>query len=252
MTKEAICSQIQQINDENDIEFYLGDSKIVNRFDRTNNHLYEQADLTTDIAYTLYSYVINAIIYKAQGKSKSSNGYQHFSTYLDRLIQGLAKDIITDVTIEKNKALVMLDAFLFDKENIKIEQLLACLVPLAYIKVMKDNPAEVKKIAKLFQKEKEVIFNLTLKFIRSLYHIKLTIADASLITIDCHDLGNGLFAYKDELILPAWQSAYTLEDYKDCALHLLQRLSDNFPLKDIKAISLLYLSKDFEAKYILK
>jgi hypothetical protein len=71
-----------------------------------------------------------------------------------------------------------------------------------------------------------------------------------LIQPDFHDLSNGVFAYnKEELIIPTWQNAFTLESYKSVLKNGVIACSNEFPFKDIRMLSVIYLVKDIVGTY---
>ena len=108
------------------------------------------------------------------------------------------------------------------------------------------------KLEDLFEKKKDIVYNQVTLFSRSLYHTFLNRSsiDPMLIQPDVHDLSNGVFAYnKEELIIPTWQNAFTLESYKSVLKNGVIACSNEFPFKDIRMLSVIYLVKDIVGTY---
>lgn len=250
MNRLELINSIQSLTDENKIVFTIGDEKISNRFDEKESKQDKKKDYSVDISYALYSNIANAIFFKAQGKERASKGYDMYDIQWENIIRGSEKKITENAKAIKDNALRILDSFLYSKSSITMTDLLAKIAPLCVLKVMQDHPKEEKKVMKAFKKKKEVIFNQVLLFSRCLYHTFLNRSDLDSIKIhpDFENLANGIFSYDNkELFIPAWQNAFTLENYKQVVKNGLLRFSQNFPVSEIECISVIYLVKDFIA-----
>ena len=248
MNKQDLCKRIDQILIQ-DLSFQIGDLKIENRFDRLDEKEHKAKEFSSVVALKLASYIEAMIIFKAQSDEKKRKGYQVFESEFNKTTKPLLFVANEAKEIEK-KALVVFDEFLYSKRAVKLEELLASLSPLVILKMVKQIDDNSKGLIKKFQKEKEVIFNQTLLFLRSLHHSFLSRNDikAEEIHPDFQDLSSGFFSYKDEeLLFPTWQNAFTLESFKKVSLSSLMNLSDCFPVSNIKKLSIIYLAKDIVA-----
>lgn len=255
MNIQELSNAISAINDENQISFTVADQKLTSRFDvndpKSNNHI----DYLTEISFVIYAYVIDAIIFKAQGKEKSKVGYRYFDEEWSKIVKAQKPDILQEAETEKNNALYVLNSFLFTGEKTLMSDLMAKFAPLAVLKVMNLFPSDEKAIMKLFSKNKEVIFNQVLLFTRSILHsfFNTNGIDASKMRVDFDDISNGLFSYDNQvLIIPSYEYAFTLNAYKKVAIKHLEKLSKNFPISELKGVCVIYLTKDICATYIVK
>lgn len=250
MNRLEIINRIKNVSTEDRISFSIGSEKAYNRFDRENRNQFSQGDILTDISYMLYSYIACAIFFKAQGNEKAEKGYSFFDSEWENLIRRQEKDIFDNAKVVKDNAMRTLSAFLFSKEEVKLDRLMAKFSPLCLLKEIEKTPKKSRKILHQFDKNKEVIFNQTLLFLRSLHHSFLSRNDikAEEIHPDFQDLSSGFFSYKDEeLLFPTWQNAFTPESFKKVSLSSLMNLSDCFPVSNIKKLSIIYLAKDIVA-----
>lgn len=250
MNRLEIINLVRDIHTEEKISFSIGSTKAYNRFDHENCNQFKEGDACTDISYMLYSYIACAIFFKAQGKEKAEKGYSLFDNEWESLIRRQEKDIFDNSKVVKDNAMRLLSAFLFSKEEVKLDRIMAKFSPLCLLKEIEKEPKKAKRTIRRFDKDKEVIFNQTMLFLRSLHHAFLSRDDikAEEIHPDFQNLSSGFFSYQDEeLLLPTWQNAFTLESFRNVAVSSLLKLSDGFPLSKIKKISIIYLVKDIVA-----
>lgn len=253
MKQIELLEKIRDLNQEEAISFYVNQEKVENRFDHENISQYKEADIENDLSYSLYSYIAASIIFKAQSLEFSQKGYRCFDRQWEDIIQKQKTDIFENSKVIKDNAMRLLSTFLMTNENVTLSMLLAKFAPLCVLKEISKNEQKARKIMRTFQRKKEVIFNQAILFSRSLYHSFLNKNDivADKIHPDYEDLSNGIFSYEDELFCPSWQNAFSLDGYKKVVEESILKISNNFPLKDIKKISLLYLVKDIIATYTL-
>lgn len=250
MNHIEIIQSIQEIKDESKIHFSVGDEKAENRFDYENANQYEEGNLITEISYMLYSYIANAIIFKAQSKEKSEYGYSLFDRQWEDLIQKKEISLFENQKVVKDDAMRLLGDFLSTAKEIRLNQLIDKFLPLCILKESIEQKDSERKAIRAFKKKKEVITNQVTLFIRSLYHSFLTRSDILPLKIrpDFDDLSNGIFSYDEvSLYLPTWQNAFTLESYKKVIKKSLLLLSSSFPIESVKEISVIFLSKDIIA-----
>lgn len=252
MNRLQLIQFIQSLENENLIAFSVGDEKLSNRFDRLDMKQCEKGDFYTEISYALYSYIANAIFYKAMGKEKAMEGYFYFDTQWEEIIHGQETIYDENSKVVKDRALRLLDSFLSSMDETTLADLMEKIAPLCVLKIMKNHPGEEKKILRKFEKKKDIVYNQVTLFSRSLYHTFLNRSsiDPMLIQPDVHDLSNGVFAYnKEELIIPTWQNAFTLESYKSVLKNGVIACSNEFPFKDIRMLSVIYLVKYIVGTY---
>ncbi len=250
MNHIEIIQSIQEITDESKIHFSVGDEKAENRFDYENANQYEEGNLITEISYMLYSYIANAIIFKAQGKEKSEYGYSLFDKQWEDLIQKKELSLFDNQKVIKDDAMRLLGDFLFTAKDIRLNQLIDKFLPICILKESIEHKESERKAIRAFKKKKDVITNQVTLFIRSLYHAFLTRSDILPLQIhpDDADLSNGIFSYNEtSLYFSTWQNAFTLESYKKVIKKSLLLLSSSFPIESIKKISVIFLSKDIIA-----
>jgi len=254
MNRLELIHSIQSLTDENLITFSIGDEKISNRFDRLDMKQCEKGDFYTEISYALYSYIANAIFLKAMGKEKASQGYTFFDQQWEEIIQGKETIYEENTKVVKDRALRLLDTFLSSMDGTTLNDLMEKIAPLCVLKIIKNHPKEEKKILRKFDKKKEIVYNQVTLFSRSLYHTFLNRSNLNplLIQPDMDDLSNGVFVYDlKELIIPTWQNAFTLVNFKSVIKNGLASCSSEFPFKDIEAVSVIYMVKDIVGTYHL-
>lgn len=252
MNRLEIINFIQNLKEEDKIYFSIGDEKLNNRFDKEDKNQYTKGDIKTDLAFFLYSYVANAIFFKAQGKEKQEEGYHHFDIQLEELIQKQTKDIFDNNKVIKDDAMRMLSAFFSNKEDITLIDLFEKFAPLCVLNLSLVDPSKTKKIYRTYNKNKDILFNQATLFIRNLNHSFLSQKNIDPLDIkpDLKNLSNGVFIYQDKNILfPTWQNAFTLESFKKVAQDGLLSYSNGESLDCIKKISVIYLAKGFIASY---
>lgn len=246
MNLQELSNLILSIEDENKINMTIADEKISNRFDRVEPKE-GGVDYLTEIAFAIYSYVTAAIIFKAQGKERSTRGYDYFNSEWNKIVEVQKPDILEESKTEKNNAAYVLNAFLFTEEKVLMSDLMAKFAPLAVLKIMNQNPKEEKLIMKTFSKNKEVIFNQVLLFTRSVLHsfFNKSGIEAMKMRVDFDDLANGMFSYDNKVVvIPTYENAFTLQSYKRVAVERLSHLSNNFPTSQLRGVCLIYLTKD--------
>jgi hypothetical protein len=255
MQYNELTQKINKLDNKEKITFLVNGQKVDNRFDHENIDQYKEADIENLLSYSLYSYIASAIIYKAQGNDMAKKGYSHFDRQWETIIQNQEKDIFDNSKVVKDNAMRLLDSFLMSGEDIRLDALMARFSPLCVLRLIQLNPQQSRKIMKTFTKRKEVIFNQTTLFIRSLYHSLLNQSgiDPMKIHPDHENLANGLFSYDGTtLYIPTWQNAFSMNGYKNVITEALKELSPNFPLSEIKDISVIYLVKDIIANAIIE
>lgn len=250
MNKQELKSKIAQINDEKRISFSIGDEILSNHFDRDDENRMTSEDISTSLAYTIYSWIGNSIVFKAQGKENSQKGYLYFKEEWDRIVKHQNEGLTLDSKTEEENALLLLDQFFENKKQVLLPEMIAKFAPLAVLSLMMKNEKESKTIIKEFNKNKEIIFNQVVLFSRSLFHsfLNKTGIESSKVRPDYSSLNNGIFLYQGKtLIIPTWQNAFTLSAYKEVILNGIDSLSDNFPISDIDSVAVIYLVKDIFA-----
>lgn len=247
MKSLELINELSSLNDEEKLNFFIGDEKISNRFDREDIKQYQEGDYETKISYSLFSYILSAIIIKAKGKDRTIYGYSCFDTQLENLIKSFSNDIFHNDKVIKDDAMRTLNAFLFTNEDIKLNSLINKFMPLSTLNEIKKNPNDKRKLLKTYEKKTEIITNQVTLFVRSLYHSFLNKKDinAKDIMLYDEDYSIGTFIYKDkELIIPTWQNAFTLDSYKKVAIESLKSLPINLYNDLIDTISIIYMVKD--------
>jgi hypothetical protein len=250
MDKNGLLSLIHSLEDPTKVRFYEGGDQVSSRFDLEEG---PKEEGTSDrlISFYLYSLIANAIILKAQGKEKSKEGEEAFRTYFSDVVRRGPIDDLPKMEDEKGNALRTLDSFLFDLEKIDLSILLARFSPLVVIDVADDGKHGLDKdVLRSFDKNREVIFNQSVLFIRSIFHSFLTLptTDSFRIRPDSEDLTNGIFLYEDSLFIPTGKNAFTLSGFKEVASYGLETVSKNLPLENLKTITVVYLCKDLLAE----
>ncbi len=254
MNRLELINSIQNLTDEKEITFLIGDEKISNRFDRLDMKQCEKGDFYTEISYALYSYIANAIFFKAMGKEKSKEGYPFFDQQWEDIIHGVDTIYEENTKVVKDRALRLLDAFLSSMDGTTLTDLMEKIAPLCVLKIIKKHPKEEKKILRKFDKKKDIVYNQVTLFSRSLYHTFLNRSNLNPLCIqpDLHDLSNGVFVYdQKELIIPTWQNAFTLDSFKSVLKTGVGSCSTEFSFKDIKSVSVIYMVKDIVSTYHL-
>ena len=257
MNKQDLCKRIDQILIQ-DLSFQIGDLKIENRFDRLDEKEHKAKEFSSVVALKLASYIEAMIIFKAQSdekKRKILNGLNlvfepsEFNKTTKPLlfVANEAKEI-------EKKALVVFDEFLYSKRAVKLEELLASLSPLVILKMVKQIDDNSKGLIKKFQKEKEVIFNQSIFFLRSFLHAFLNRKDLNEedLRVDYDALDSGNLLYKgDTLIVPTFLNAFSLKEYQKVLHEGVELISNTFPTSNITKVAVIYLVKDFyvEAKF---
>ncbi len=247
MNHSELTDRINEIHDETGFSFFVNGQKVENRFDHENRFQYKEADIENQLAYSLYSYIASAIIFKAQSKEMTKKGYDCLDRQWENIIQSQKTDIFDNSKVIKDNAMRLLKSFLMSDDDVTMEMMLAKFSPLCVLKDISLQPKKAKKIMRTFNRKKEIIFNQVILFLRALYHSFLGRKDiiADRIHPDYENLSNGIFSYDEtEILVPSWQNAFCMDGYKKVVTETLSQLSDNFPMKDVCNISLIYLVKD--------
>ena len=250
MNKQELKSKIAQINDEKRISFSIGDEILSNHFDRDDENRMTSEDISTSLAYTIYSWIANSIVFKAQGKESSQKGYLYFKEEWDKIVKNQKENLTIESKTEEENALLLLNQFFENKKQVLLPEMIAKFAPIAVLSLMMKDEKESKSIIKEFNKNKEIIFNQVVLFSRSLFHsfLNKTGIESNKVRPDYASLNNGIFLYQGKtLIVPTWQNAFTLSAYKEVILNGIDSLSDNFPISDIDSIAVIYLVKDIFA-----
>ena len=255
MNRKELIDVVTNIESVEQISFFTSDNKVSNRFDLEEKEKKKHDDYLLDISYTIYSYIVSSIIFKAQGKESQEKGLSFFEKEFDSLVSKQKADIREETRLAKDTALHLIKAFFNGTAKILIQDMMAKFAPLAVIKTMDMHPNEAKHIMKLFSKHKETVFNQTLLFSRSILHSFFNKEGISSNRMhpDYDALGNGLFSYDSTtLIIPTALNAFTLENYKSVIIDGLNIASKNMPLGNISSFCVIYLTKDICAKYDIK
>ena len=250
MKQQELIEKILDLHDEQKFSFSINGEKVENRFDHENISQYKEEDIENRLSYSLYSYIASAIIFKAQSKEMTKNGYDHLDRQWESIIQQQKVDIFDNSKVVKDNAMRLLNSFLMTDEEVTMDMMLAKFAPLCVLKEISINPSKARKVVRVFSRKKEVIFNQAVLFSRALYHSFLGRKDivADKIHPDYENLSDGIFSYDGiELFISSWQNAFSVDGYKKVVLDSLENISDNFPLKDIQKVSLIYLVKDIIA-----
>lgn len=242
----------QKISQDSTLVFSSGDEILSNRFDVTNNNRYQPEDKKTKLSYCLFSYITNAIIFKAQGKTKE--GYSLFDVQLEKIIEK-EKDIefLGNLKEIKDNAMRMLSSFFENKKEIRLPILMEKLIPLCILRcAYGEGKRKSKKFYREYKKNKEVIFNQATLFCRSFYRSFLSKKEIEPkeIQSDSSDLSNGIFIYAEkEVLIPTYQNAFTLDSYKMAIRHGILTFSPDLNISKIDKFSVLYIVKDIICSY---
>lgn len=246
MNKENIISHIQSLSDENLVDFHVCGEKVSNRFD--HDKVKEMESVTDDmaLAYHLYALIADSIFFKARKKAEANKGIVSLSDYFYKVLKKVPEEIYNNSRDEAMKANEILNDFVLGKRLITIDQLLAAYFPMVLLDDCSIDAFDFKKFQTL-NKCRERVFNMSVLSTRSLFRSFLTILpvqDSYSIRIDANHVTNGLFIYKDSLFVPTTRNAFSLRDFKIVLEEGVKRLSDDFPLLEVKKLSVLYLVKD--------
>lgn len=250
MNINELKSHIANIQDEKRVTFSIGDEILSNHFESDKESKMTDEDTSTILAMTIYSYIANSIIFKAQGRESYQKGYNYFKEEWDKIVKSQKDEIQIQSKTEEENALLLLNQFFTNSKQVLLSEMIARFAPLAVLSLISKKEEESAEIIKVFQKEKEIIFNQVVLFSRSLFHSFLNRNDmeSDKIRPDYFSLGNGVFLYKDNtFVVSTWQNAFTLDAYKEVLYKGLDSLSDNFPTANIEYVSVIYLVKDIFA-----
>ncbi len=252
MKQIELRNAISKITDETKIKFSTGDNILSESFDRDDEIRMEEEDIPTALAYLIYSWLTNTLIFRGQKKATREKGISYFRKEWDIIVKNQEENVLQQAKVEEENALFLLQQYLLEGKQARMEELIAKLAPLAVLCLMKDRKGKEKEILKEFNKKKEIIFNQVVLFSRSLYHsfLKMEGMINDDIRPDYDNLGNGVFLYAERtLFIPTWQNAFTLSSFKNVLSKGLDTLSTNFPLSQIDSVAVIYLTKDVVAKY---
>lgn len=240
--RDTLCN----LQKEEQILFRFGGDIVTNRFDKEETSLLDPVSMDTAISYRLFSWINNAVLCKGKGKGACKKGEESFHRLFSSLTLG--------EEAERKRADDVVASFLNDRNPITTKDLLCAFSPLALASMIQEHPEEEKEYRRVFRKNEDVIFNQATMFVRSVFHAFLTLPNIipSNIEQDFGDFSNGLFAYRDTLIVPTSYNAYTLKGFRQIALDGLNRLSDSFPSETLHSVMVLYLAKDLLAEYRFK
>ncbi len=247
MNINELKNKITSIQDEKKVTFSIGDEILSNYFESDKENKMTEEDTSTVLAMTIYSWISNSIIFKAQGRESYQKGYNYFKEEWDKIVKSQKDEIQIQSKTEEENALLLLNQFFTNSKQVLLSEMIAKFAPLAVLSLLSDNEEKNAEIIKTFQKEKEIIFNQVVLFSRSLFHSFLNRNDieSDKIRPDYFSLGNGVFLYKDNtFVVSTWQNAFTLEAYKEVLYKGLDSLSNNFPISNIEYVSVIYLVKD--------
>lgn len=246
MNRLEIINTLQNLTDDNLLIFKIGDDIISNRFDFQESKHKENEEYYIKVASILFAYMASLVIYKAQGKEKSKHAYEIFSDRFENIIKNVDEDF--NLKIVKDEAMHTIDDFLNSNKSLSSVEMMKKISNMCLFEVIAHNLDKRRKITHNFKRNEGTIYNLVTLFLRSLYHSFLSRKDidASEISLDEENLANGIIFYKEkEIIIPSWENAFTLLDYKRIAKDGILQVSSSSLLDEVDEISLLYLTKDF-------
>lgn len=248
MNKLDLINSLQKSEVEK-LQFTLENKTITNRFDEYKKTQYKKGDLLNEITDTLYSFIANAIILKAQSNSKKDETFKVYNEYLENILKNLKIKTKDNTSFIKDNAVYLLQSFIYSKESTSLEDLISKLLPLSAYKVMEDNPCKTRKIKRIIKWKYKVIQNVVILYLRSLNHSFFSISeiDAEKITIYTTDFSLPIFKYDKTLFISTWQNAYNLDDYKKVCINSISNLDEKF-VSDVDSISLLYFTKNIIVK----
>lgn len=252
MNKEKMRMLVQSIDDDKKINFFVMGEKASSRFDYDKKVELEKVSDENIIAYELYALIADCIFYKAKRKDEGKKGEIVIKSYFQKVLNNSPEEFKDNVNNEIIKAEVVLKDFIFGLKCVDVSTLLATFFPIIVIDFANNGNNLDKKIIQEAKKNRERIFDISLLSIRSLFRCFLTILpinDNCELKIDVDNILNGVFVLKDTLYIPTNRNAFSLRDFKTVVLEGLERLSNNFSLKEINNISVIYFVKDTIANY---
>jgi hypothetical protein len=253
MNREELIQKVLSHQSPDDVRFFVNGNPVSSRFDLGD---YKTTDLDENsrLGYYLYSVIAHAIISKAKGKEKAKDGEEILKAYFWKVLEKAPQDIQTDLANEITKASLVLEDFLFSLQKVDVATLIASLYPIVVIDSATRNQTDIdRRLLVSLNKNKEVIFNLTLLYLRSLFHsfLALETTDQMLIKTDGEDPTNGLFTYGTSLMIPTGRNAFSLDGYKLVVKDGIDRANKNFGLSDVSEVTVIYLVKDLLAELTL-
>lgn len=252
MNKEKMRMLVQSIDDDNKINFFVMGEKASSRFDYDKKVELEKVSDENVIAYKLYALITDCIFYKAKRKEDVKKGENIIQAYFQKVLNNLPEEFKNNVNNEVIKANVVLKDFIFGLKAVDVSTLLSTFFPLIVIDYANNGSVLDKKIIQEAKKNRERIFDISLLSIRSLFRCFLTLLpvnDNCELKIDVDNLVNGIFILKDTLYIPTNRNAFSLRDFKTVVTEGLDRISNNFSLKEINNVSVIYFVKDTIAYY---
>lgn len=249
MNKLDLIDSLQKSEVEK-LQFTLENKEITNRFDEYKKTQYKKGDLLNEITDTLYSFIANAIILKAQSNSKKDETFKVYNEYLENILKNLKIKTKENTSFIKDNAVYLLQSFIYSKESTSLEDLINKLLPLCVYKVIEDNPCcKARKIKRISKWKYKVIQNVVILYLRSLNHSFFIDSeiDAEKISIYTADFSLPVFKYDKTLFISTWQNAYNLTDYKKVCINSISNLDEKY-VSDVDSISLLYFTKNIIVK----
>lgn len=246
MNETILLTSLKNIK-ESDLTFFNGGKEVSSLFN-TSAVKIEKDTVEGQIAMLLFSYIEHLIIAKAQGKEASKAALKSYQNHFEQFINKLTVEKDKAVSL-KDDALLVIEHFFFNKEAVGLALLLAKLAPLAVLKIASSNEELDAKVFRLFDKNKESIFNQVSLFIRELFQAYLTGLNIDPFSIENNlvDISRPLFLYGEELVIPLDKACYSVDSLKDVLSTKLVRL-DKYLTKDINYITAIYLLRGFIVK----
>ena len=251
MDKATLIERISAIEKEESFSFFEDGKQVESRFNiGTGYERYNEGSRGTGLSKALYAVVANLAIFRAQGKEKASVGLQAFDVFFGKLI-GEVKEtsIVSSLSEERKKAIRIFSSFLDGTERVTMADILARAFPLLAVKFALTEEGIDKKTFQEFSKKKEILFNQTALFVRSLFHSFLTLenTDPFKIRTDLENLDTPYFVYDKTLMVATDKDDFTLKLLKEDIIANLENTAKNFSLKDIDSIAVIYLLREIFA-----
>ena len=250
MDKKTLIQKISALDKEDSFSFFEEGRKITSRFNLQEGKTFNQGSARTELSKALYAIVTNLSVLRAQGSERSRAGLQSFDVFLGRLVSRINDSALrSSLENEKKKAMMTYRAFLEGTEKVTMADILAKTFPLLSVKASLGKEGIDKKTFQDLSRGKEVVFNQTALFVRSLFHAFLTLetTDPFKIKIDIENLDAPYFLYGNTLMFATDRDSFTLSLLKQDLVDNVQKMADNFAIRDVDSVAALYLLREIFA-----